>query len=96
MNKNIKKIVHRILLDDEYARENDNYLIVKVAQEIDPKLAGSMFAELTFSKLSLESITRARRSFFKEYPHLKPMKITEIREREKQEYMLEYGTNREM
>lgn len=91
MNKNIKKIVYEILKEDSYARENDNYLIVRVAQRIDPLLAGSKFMDLRFSKLSMESITRKRREFFKEYPELKPKKITEIREREEQEYYLEYG-----
>lgn len=91
MNKNIKKIVYKILLEDEYARENDNYLIVKVASILEPELAGSMFVNLRFSKLSFEGITRARRQFFKEYPELKPKKITEVREQEEQEYCLEYA-----
>lgn len=91
MNKNIKKTVYEILEKDEYARENDNYLIACVASKIDPELAGSKFINLRFSKLSMEGITRARRSFFREYPHLNPKKIKEIREREEQEYHLEYA-----
>ena len=96
MNKNIKKTVYDILLNDKYARENDNYLIVRVAQRLDPTLAGSKFIDLRFSKLSFEGITRARRNFLKDYPTLKPKKMTEIREKEEQEYYLEYGTNRIM
>lgn len=91
MRKKIKQIVYEILLADEYARENDNYLIMRVAQKLDPVLAGSKFMDLRFSKLSFESITRARRQFFKEYPEKKPKKMTEIREREEQEYYLEYS-----
>ena len=91
MNKKIKPLVYRILKEDSYARENDNYLIVKVAQELEPTLAGSRFIDLMFSDLSVESITRARRKFLQENPDLKPKKITEIRENEEQEYFLEYG-----
>ena len=91
MRKTIKKTVYEILLKDEYARENDNYLIMKVAQKLDPVLANGLFIDIQFSNLSFESITRARRQFFKEYPELKPKKMTEIREREEQEYYLEYS-----
>lgn len=91
MRKKIKQTVYEILLEDEYSRENDNYLIMRVAQKLDPVLAGSKFMNIRFSNLSMESITRARRQFFKEYPELKPKKMTKIREREEQEYVLEYS-----
>lgn len=91
MNKKIKQTVYEILKNDEYSRNNDNYLIVRVAQKLDPELAGSMFINLRFSKLSMEGITRARRSFFKDFPELKPKKITKIREQEEIEYHIEYG-----
>lgn len=91
MNKNIRKTVYEILKKDKYARENDNYLIVKVAQKLDPELAGTTFVNLMFSKLSFERITRARREFFKDYPELKPKEITKIREKEREEYRLEYA-----
>ena len=94
MNKQIKKTVYEILKEDEYARENDNYLIVRVAQKLDPDLAGSMFINIRFSKLSMECITRNRRQFFKEFPELKPKKITEIRENEEIEYHMEYGNEK--
>ena len=61
MNKDIRKTVYRILQNDKYARENDNYLIVKVAQILDPELAGSKFVELINSRLSMASITRLSR-----------------------------------
>ena len=93
MNKKIKPTVYSILLEDEYARSNDNYLIMRVAQKLDPVLAGSKFVDIRFSNLSMESITRARRQFFKEFPELKPKKMTEIRAKEEQEYFLEYSGN---
>ena len=91
MNKKIKPLVYRILKEDSYARENDNYLIVKVAQQLEPTLAGSRFIDLMFSGLSMESITRARRKFLQENPDLKPKKVTQIREEEEQKYFVEYG-----
>lgn len=91
MNRNIKKTVYKILKEDEYARCNDNYLIVKVAQELEPNLAGSKFINLRFSRLSLEGITRARRSFFKDYPELKDVKTEQIRRKEEEGYYLEYS-----
>ena len=91
MNKNIRPTVYRILKEDSYARSNDNYLIVRVAQELEPMLAGNRFIDLRFSKLSMESITRARRKFLQENPDLKPKKVTRIREKEEEKYFLEYG-----
>lgn len=91
MNKKIKPIVYRVLKENEYARNNDNYLIVKVSQELEPELAGGKFVDMIFSKVSHESITRARRQFFKENPELKPDKMTKIREKEEQNYFIEYG-----
>lgn len=91
MNRKIKPTVYNILKNNPYARENDNYLIMRVCQELDPVLAGSKFINIVSSKISMESITRARRNFFKEYPELKPKKITQIREKEEQEYFVEYG-----
>ena len=91
MNKKVKQTVYEILLQDEYARENDNYLIMRVAQRLDPELAGSKFINIRFSKLSMEGITRARRSFFKELSELKPKEMTKIREQEEIEYHEEYS-----
>ena len=65
MNKLIKKTVYKILDENEQAREDDNYLILKVVQELEPDLAGTTFAHVMFNlkyrKISLEGITRARR-----------------------------------
>jgi len=91
MRKGIKETVSKLLLEEPYTRENDNYLIMRVAQELEPNLAGSMFVNIRFSKLSFEGVTRARRNFFKKNPHLKPLKITMIREKEEQAYRIEYG-----
>lgn len=94
MNKNIKKTVYKILQEDEYARGNDNYLILRVVQELEPNLAGTTFVnvmqKLSYKGISLEGITRARRKFFEEYPKLKVNKAEQARREEEEKYYLEY------
>ena len=61
MNRNIKKTVYKILQEDSYARENDNYLILRVVQELEPELAGTTFInvmqKLNYKGISFEGIT---------------------------------------
>lgn len=94
MNRKVKKAVYKILLEDEYARENDGYLIMKVVQALEPELAGTAFVnvmqQMCFKGISCESITRARRDFNKEYPELKVDKTERARRVKEQEYYLEY------
>lgn len=93
--KEIKKTVYRILQEDEYARENDCYLIMRVVQELEPELAGTSFVNvmknMSFKGISFEGITRARRKFFEEYPELKVEKVETARRIEEEEYRVEYG-----
>lgn len=95
MNRNIKKTVYKILEQDIYARQDDNYLIMRVVQELEPQLAGTTFAnvmqQLQFNGISLEGITRARRKFFEEYPKLKIDKAEKARREKEEEYFLEYS-----
>ena len=95
MNKNIKKTVYKILKEDEYARKDDNYLIMRVVQELEPDLAGKTFANvmqnMTYKSISCESITRKRRQFFAEYPELKNAKAEKARREEEENYILEYS-----
>lgn len=98
MNKNIKKTVYKILQEDIYAREDDNYLIMRVVQQLEPELAGTSFVNVMqgvkYKGISFEGITRARRKFFEKYPELKEKKIEEIRRQEEEDYYLEYGGRR--
>ncbi len=95
--KKIRNIVFKILEEDLYARENDNYLLMKVAIELEPELAGSTFIDFMLNtKLCMESTTRAKRDFFKKYPELQTEEIKEIRRREEQIYRQEYGIKRNM
>lgn len=93
--RQIKKTVYKVLKEDIYARQDDNYLIMRVVQELEPNLAGTSFSmvmrNLSFKGISLEGITRARRKFFEEYPELKEEKSEKARREKEEEYYLEYS-----
>lgn len=97
MRKEIKKTVYRILENEPETRGDDYFLILRVVQKLEPNLAGESFVNvmqgLKYRGISFEGITRARRKFFEERPELKEEKITKIREREEEEYFLEYGNH---
>jgi hypothetical protein len=95
MKRPIKKTVYSILEKDKYARQDDNYLIMRVVQRLEPNLAGTTFVEvmknLTFKGISLEAITRSRRKFFEQFPELKVITAEQARREKEQEYYLEYS-----
>lgn len=97
MNRNIKKTVYKILQEDSYARENDNYLILRVVQELEPELVGTTFInvmqKLNYKGISFEGITRARRKFFEQYPQLRVEDVEKARRKEEEEYILEYSNH---
>ena len=95
MNKLIKKTVNKILDENEQAREDDNYLILKVVQELEPDLAGTTFAHvmlnLKYRKISLESITRARRKWAETHKDLLNANVEDARRKEEENYFAEYA-----
>lgn len=95
MNKLIKKTVNKILDENEQAREDDNYLILKVVQELEPELAGTTFfnvmLNLGYKKISLESITRARRKWAEEHRDLLNANVEDARRKEEENYFAEYA-----
>lgn len=95
MNKLIKKTVCKILDENEQAREDDNYLIFKVVQELEPELAGTTFAHvmlnLKYRKISLESITRARRRWAETHQDLLNSNVEKARRKEEENYFAEYS-----
>ena len=97
MNKLIKKTVYSILDENEKAREDDNYLILKVVQDLEPDLAGTTFANVMFNlkykKISLESITRARRRWAEIHRDLLNANVEEARRKEEENYFAEYSRN---
>ena len=96
MNKLIKKTVYKILDENEQAREDDNYLIFKVVQDLEPELAGTTFAHvmlnLKYRKISLESITRARRKWAETHQDLLNSDVEKARRKEEENYFAEYSS----
>ena len=95
MKNEIRKITYKILKEDTKARIDDNYLILKVIERLEPELAKKNFTtvmeNLKDKRISLESITRARRKFFEEYPQLKVKNVDNARRNLEKEYIKEYG-----
>lgn len=94
MKNEIRKVVYRILKEDTHAREDDNYLILKTIERLEPNLARNSFYTVMLNlkdrKISLESITRARRKFFEEYPQLRVKNVDKARKNLEKEYIEEY------
>lgn len=98
MNKQTKKVVYKILNNDEQARTDDYYLILKTVQEMTGIPANtsiySVFSTLKEKGISFESITRARRKWLEEHPEIKKdLKATKKREEEAENYWLEYSNH---
>ena len=94
MNKNIKPIVYKILNEDEYAREDDWYLIQQVLIKLLSCNSGTAFGailtQMKYKGISFEAITRCRRKFFEEYPQLKVENVEKARREEEERYFMEY------
>lgn len=90
----LEEVVKEILEDEELARRDDCYLILRVVEKMYPTLSCQTFKEVMIkgkSKgLSFESITRARRKVQNKYPELNDEEIVENRMNETQEY-IEYS-----
>ena len=95
MNRNIKKVVYKVLKEDSYARKDDGYLIQQVLIEMLPCNAGTAFGQvlqnMKYKGISFEAITRARRKFLEENPQLREDKVEKTRREKEEEYYLEYG-----
>ena len=87
----IEEIVEQILRQDEYARNNDVYLILKYVSKVYPYEVGKRFEEamtnVSKKGLSFESITRARRKIQNKYPELKNDKVANFRDKKQKEYI---------
>lgn len=94
MKSEIRKATCKILKEDIKARTDDNYLILKVIEKLEPELAKKSFTtvmeNLKNRKISLESITRARRKFFEEYPQYRVKNVEKVRKNKEKEYLEEY------
>ena len=97
MNRKIKPTVYEILKKDEYARQDDNYLILLTLEKLLPCDRGTAFINILegmkYKGISFEAITRCRRKFLEEYPHLREPIIEKKRRIEEENYFLEYGNH---
>lgn len=95
--KNIEKIVKEILEEDELARRDDCYLILKVIEKLYPMEVGKTFYSVMISAtnrgISFETITRARRRVQQKNPWLKDDETAKIRNEEQKEY-IDYALDR--
>lgn len=93
MNRKTKEVVYRILNEDEYARENDNYLIFRTLNEmtgINKETAiWTVLNRMSYKSISFESITRHRRKWVEIHPEIN-VKAKEKRQKEEEEYHLEF------
>ena len=89
MNKQIKPTVYKILKEDKLAREDDNYLILRVVQEMLNCNQATAFVNvltgMKYKGISFEAITRQRRKFLEENPHLKEQTVENVRSKEEEE-----------
>ena len=96
MNRKTKGIVYKILDTDKYARENDNYLIFRVLNEmtgIDKSTAiWGVLSGMSVQGISFESITRHRRKWEELHPEIE-VKAREFREIEEYEYAKEFSNH---
>ena len=95
MNRNTKKVVYKILENDEYARKNDLYLIQQTLIQMLPCNQGTAFAQvlqgMKYHGISFGSITRHRRKFLELHPELKDAKTEKARREEEEVYREEYS-----
>lgn len=86
----IAKIVEKILRNEELARRDDCYLILRVIEYLYPGETGKTFANVMLNakekNISFESITRARRKIQGEFPELKDRETSNSRNIEQNEY----------
>lgn len=95
MNRNIKKIVYKILEKDKLAREDDWYLIQQTLIEMLPCNAGTAFGQvlqgMKIKGISFEAITRAKRKYLEEHPNEISKETEQIRRQEEENYFVEYS-----
>lgn len=88
--RKIADIVKDILEQDELARTDDCYLMLKVLEITHPNEIGKTFSAVMLNakrnKINFESIRRCRQKVQEKYPELKDIDIAEKRAEEIGEY----------
>lgn len=92
--ENITRIVERVLEEYPGARVNDNYMIFRTLEKINPVVKRMNYTQMEEfcidQKISFESITRARRKVQAERPELKD-ETTEIKRLEQMKIFSEWS-----
>lgn len=87
----LKDIVEQILIDDEKARKDDNYLILKVIEKLHPEQVGKRFNEVMLNAkqngINFESIRRCRQRVQQLYPELKDLNTAKKRQQQIESYL---------
>ena len=87
MKRQIKQTVYRILQEDTYARTDDNYLIMRVVQELEPNLAGTSFVNvmqgLKYKGISFERYYKSKKKIFRRISRAKRKRIRVSKKRKR-------------
>lgn len=87
----LKDIVEEILINDEKARKDDNYLILKVVEKLHPEQVEKSFDEVMLNakknRINFESIRRCRQKVQQLYPELKDFNTATKRQNEIERYL---------
>lgn len=87
----INKIVRNVLEKYPDTRSNDNILILRTLKEMNQNINKSLAEILLTTKVSFESITRARRKIQRENPELSDKETVVARSEEELKYEEYYG-----
>ena len=91
-NKEVEKIVKSILENKPETRSNDNLLILEYIKKTEDIEKESFERVMQQTKVSFESITRARRNIQRMKPYLKNTVVSEFRKEKEAEYLKYYCT----
>ena len=89
-NKEVEKIVKSILENNPETRVNDNLLILEYIKKTENIEKESFERVMKQTKVSFESITRARRNIQRMKPYLKNSVVSEFRREKEAEYSKYY------
>lgn len=89
-NKEVEKIVKFILENKPETRSNDNLLILEYIKKTEDIEKESFERVMQQTKVSFESITRARRNIQRMKPYLKNSVVSKFRREKEEEYSKYY------
>lgn len=88
--RKVEKIVNSILEEKPETRTNDNILILEYMKRTEKIEKESFERVMQNTKISFESITRARRNIQRMKPYLKNSVVSELRREKEEEYSKYY------